>query len=287
MKRLLIWVGLCLGFFGTPVKAQHTIYSQADSIQVVRLLKEAQKNKEKNVSWMLYFGRKLQGVPYVGGVLDDGEQENLIINLRQLDCTTFVEQVLALSQCASHHKYSWNDFLSYMRNIRYIDGQISYVKRQHYFTTWINDNVIQGLVKDVQGPVPPFSSKQTIHVNYMTTHISLYKMLKAHPAWVHGIQTMENDINGKVYRYIPKEKISNTSLLRRTVHDGDILVMITNKKGLDTSHIGIASWHKDGLHMLNASSVHKKVIEEPMTLFKYMQKHPSQIGVRVVRPLYK
>jgi hypothetical protein len=63
--------------------------------------------------------------------------------------------------------------------------------------------------------------------------------------------------------------------------------MITNKKGLDTSHIGIASWHKDGLHMLNASSVHKKVIEEPMTLFKYMQKHPSQIGVRVVRPLYK
>lgn len=59
--------------------------------------------------------------------------------------------------------------------------------------------------------------------------------------------------------------------------------MITNKKGLDTTHIGIASWHQDGLHMLNASSIHKKVIDEPMLLRTYMMKHPSQIGIRVCR----
>lgn len=35
--------------------------------------------------------------------------------------------------------------------------------------------------------------------------------------------------------------------------------------------------------MLNASSIHKKVIDEPMLLRTYMMKHPSQIGIRVCR----
>jgi TonB-dependent SusC/RagA subfamily outer membrane receptor len=38
----------------------------------------------------------------------------------------------------------------------------------------------------------------------------------------------------------------------------------------------------DRLHLLNASQIHKRVVEEPMTLFKYMGKHPSQLGIRVV-----
>ena len=97
------------------------------------------------------------------------------------------------------------------------------------------------------------------------------------------IKALENSINGKSYRYIPKTKIANNSLFRKTILDGDIIVIITNKKGLDTTHIGIASWHSDGLHLLNASSIHKKVIDEPMTLRTYMSKHPSQIGIRVCR----
>ena len=58
----------------------------------------------------------------------------------------------------------------------------------------------------------------------------------------------------------------------------------TSKAGLDVSHVGFAVWGKDGrLHLLNASSIHKKVILEPMTLYQYMQKHPSQTGIRVIR----
>ena len=90
-------------------------------------------------------------------------------------------------------------------------------------------------------------------------------------------------MNGKRYRYVPKGKIANTAVFRNAIHDGDIIAIITNKKGLDTTHIGIASWHEDGLHLLNASSIHKKVIDEPMTLYTYMHKHPVQIGIRVCR----
>lgn len=71
--------------------------------------------------------------------------------------------------------------------------------------------------------------------------------------------------------------------MRNTIKDGDIIAIITNKKGLDTQHLGFALWHKDGLHLLNASSIHKKVIDEPMTLRTYLYKHPSMPGVRIIR----
>ena len=108
-------------------------------------------------------------------------------------------------------------------------------------------------------------------------------MLKNNPEMVKPIAQMEQRLSGKTYMYISKGDIKNTRLLRSVIHDGDIIAIITKKKGLDTSHIGIAVWHKDGLHMLNASQIHKKVMEEPMTLHDYMQKHPSQVGIRIAR----
>ena len=85
-------------------------------------------------------------------------------------------------------------------------------------------------------------------------------------------------------RYIPRVNLNKG---RQTplglIKDGDILAIVTRKQGLDTSHIGFALWGKDGkLHLLNASQIHKKVVSEPMTLFEYMGKHPSQLGIRVI-----
>lgn len=108
-------------------------------------------------------------------------------------------------------------------------------------------------------------------------------MLYAHPEWLAGIRNLEQDINGQRYRYIPKALLANQKLIRTAIRDGDIIVILTNKRGLDTSHIGLAVWRNGNLHMLNASSIHKKVIDEPMTLYQYMQRHPSQIGIRICR----
>ena len=63
----------------------------------------------------------------------------------------------------------------------------------------------------------------------------------------------------------------------------DIIAIITNKSGLDTQHLGFAVWHKDGLHLINASSVHHKVVEEPMLLYTYLQKRKTMTGIRIVR----
>lgn len=204
------------------------------------------------------------------------------MNTRELDCTTYVEMVTALTLCAKKNETSFSAFCKHLRNVRYVGGEVSYVKRQHYFTIWMDANEREGIVKNI-APNPPFSAVQTVNINWMSTHVSSYKMLKAHPEWKSGIRKLEQSVNGKRYRYVPKGKIANTAVFRNAIHDGDIIAIITNKKGLDTTHIGIASWHKDGLHLLNASSIHKKVIDEPMTLYTYMHKHPVQIGIRVCR----
>lgn len=258
-------------------------YSQSDISRINSLLREASQLKEKPKSWMLWFGKKFIGVPYVGGTLDRAEEEKLVINTSELDCTTFVEIVTALTRCMSGTgKRDFSDFCRQLQHVRYINGEIAYEKRQHYFTVWISDNAEEGIVTDIQNN-PPFTKVQHVSVNWMTTHQQSYKMLKNNAKRLQGIKALEEQISGKSYRYIPKEQIVDSRLFRNTIHNGDILVMITNKKGLDTTHIGIASWHQDGLHMLNASSIHKKVIDEPMLLRTYMMKHPSQIGIRVCR----
>jgi len=63
---------------------------------------------------------------------------------------------------------------------------------------------------------------------------------------------------GKKYRYIPKSSLRKRKKLQSVVNDGDIIAILTSKKGLDTSHLGIAVWHDDGLHLLNASFVEEK-----------------------------
>lgn len=284
MKNLL----LCFLFFVSAecISAANfsTDYQRADSVKVVNLLKRAasQKNMGNKV---IYFARQLGGIPYVAKTLEKNKQEHLVVNLRQLDCTTYVETVLALTRCLEQNKLTFAAFCHNLRMIRYNEGVVSYPSRQHYFTYWIQQNEKKGIVKDIQAPNPPFSAVQKVNTNYMTTHIELYPMLLQNKSWISYIRAMETSINGLKCYYIPKASLTDSKLLRQTIHNGDIIAIITSLKGLDTSHIGIAVWHKDGLHMLNASSIHHKVVEEPMLLRTYMLKHPSQLGIRIARPL--
>lgn len=67
------------------------------------------------------------------------------------------------------------------------------------------------------------------------------------------------------------------------MHDGDIIAIVGGKQGIDIAHLGFAVWRSDGLHLLNASMLHGKVVEEPMTLRQYLGKHKTHKGIRIVR----
>ena len=248
------------------------------------LCKDASGSKEERRSKLiLHIARKFLGTPYVAKTLETEGKECLVINARQLDCTTYVENTMAIYLCVTNSRTSYDDYKNQLRLLRYANGEVAYAARQHYFTQWIEENTKKGYVHELRSPTPPFTAVQLLRIDFMTTHVSLYPMLKDSPEDIKTIAQREHELSGKRYRYIPKTSIRNNSLFRSTIKDGDIIAITTSKKGLDTSHIGIAVWHKDGLHMLNASQIHKKVVEEPMTLYQYMQRHPSQTGIRIIR----
>lgn len=289
MKKIFLFLITCT--FVLQMKAQSTVpqYTPEDSIRVMNLLQSAEKDAAKDSTagqTMLRIGRAIEkmNIPYVAHTLEPNDQERLIINLRELDCTTFVESAMALTLCVRSGRTTFDDYCRILQKIRYWQGRApQYIRRLHYFTSWIEDNTTMDLVKELQSPNPPFTAVQTVQAHYMTQHVDKYRMLTVNPQDVPMIREMEKRIEGKKYWYIPKQQLYNNRQLRNTIHDGDIIVIITNIKGLDTQHIGIAAWHADGLHLLNASSIHHRVIEEPMTLRQYLYKHPTMPGIRVVR----
>ncbi len=284
MKRTFWLIPALLSFCACTCRAQDIIYEKEDSARVVRLLSEAPVCGE-TAGYMTYFGKKLKGTPYVAKTLETGADEQLVVNLRGMDCTTFTENALALSLCMKHGKRTFRDYADCLRRIRYDRGQVSYVSRQHYFTSWIDNNIRNGFVSEPQTDAAPdiYSATQRLDIDFMTQHASLYPQLAHDTATVNAIRKTEEQLTGRIVTYIPKSKLNDHTRLKRLIRSGDIIAIVTGKQGLDTSHIGIASWHKDGtLHLLNASQIHKKVIDEPMTLYQYMKKHPSQIGIRVI-----
>jgi len=259
------------------------IAQQADSLKICRLLKEVQ-SLPSDANIPLFFARKFLGVPYLAHTLEHKDGEFLVVNTRQLDCTTLIETVTALTACAYNRQYTWNDYLKALRSMRYRNGVIDrYPSRLHYFTEWILENSKRGLVKELQTPNPPFTALQKVKAGFMSSHPNSYSALRLHPEYITEIRKMEQKLSGLRFRYIPKEKVNDAKTLQKAVFDGDIIAITTNKKGLEIAHLGLAVWKKGTLHLLNASQIHKKVVEEPMTLYSYLQKHPSHTGIRIIR----
>ncbi len=284
MKKTIICILSLL--MAANVSAQGIDYTKSDSLKVVSLLKKAKNLKDKSMaSYMIFFGRQFKGVPYVAKTLEKNADEKIIVNLRQLDCTTYVETVLALSRTMAQRKLTFANYCENLKKVRYRNGNVAYPARQHYFTYWIQENTKENIVKNIQSPNPPFSATQTVNANYMTTHLESYPMLKGKPQWVKQIAEMEQSITGTKQKYIPTNAVTNSNVVRKTVQDGDIIAIVTSKAGLEISHIGIAVWHKDGLHMLNASSINHKVVEDDDLLQKYLRKQTTALGIRIARPL--
>lgn len=268
--------------------ASAVTYVREDSTRVVQLLQMGLA-QPRSTNLMLFYAEQFKDKPYVSRTLEVNEEEELAVNLGQLDCTTLVETVTALVLTTQHKSQRWTDFLHWLQTIRYWRGKLDgYSSRNHYFSQWIQSNTELGLVQEVTGKSSesffPFTEKQTLRLSYMSAHPSSYPMLKGRPDEMKKIVSMEREASGKTIRYIPKKLAGKSRQELKYVQDGDILALVTSKEGLDVSHLGLAKWGKDGkLHLLNASSIHKKVVLEPMTLEQYMSKHPSQLGVRVIR----
>ncbi len=228
---------------------------------------------------MLDNGLKFLGVPYVAHTLEvNSPRESLVVNLKQVDCTTFVEYVLARSLCNNPNDEA--QFEDRLRMIRYRDGVIDgYTSRLHYSTEWVMNGLKHGYLTDVAAAYSKDTT--TVHVSFMSAHPDKYVQLKDSPADVARIAQKERELSGQVVHYIPREKLPVKGF--KWIHDGDIILLVTNMPGLDNSHLGIAIYQNGELHLLHASSLDMKVKIQEEPLREQLMKRKGCLGIRVVR----
>ena len=277
MKRLLILVVLLCSVC--------TFWaSEQDGLKVEQWLKEAQ-NLPQDSCRTLHFAKKMLGVPYVAGTLDGNEEEQLVVRIDALDCTTFVETVLAFCIADKRGERDFEGFKKALTDVRYRDGILNgYTSRLHYFSDWIRNNEQMGFVKECTSETACSQPKE-LWLDFMTTHVDSYLPMKKNPELVKEMAAHEKNWQGTVVSYIPKEKL-NLSPEELKIKDGDVLALVTNIKGLDIVHVGFAFWKDNQLHLLHASSSAKKVIEEPKTQYESSKNTKAHIGVRAIRFVY-
>lgn len=225
-------------------------------------------------------GKSFLGTEYLSHGLEKDGDEQLVINLNGLDCTTFLENSLVLARCLKKEKTSFEDYMNELEFIRYRDGVIDeYPSRLHYFSDWIYDNVKKGVVEDVTEEIG--GKKIKFKVNFMSTHPESYKHLKENSDFIPVIKKQEKEICCREYYFIPKEELKSKEVF---INNGDLIAITTTVEGLDIGHIGIAVKMDDGrIHLLHAPTENTKVQITEQPLSDYLMKFKRHSGVIVLR----
>ena len=217
--------------------------------------------------------------PYVAGTLDKNDTEKLVINLREFDCVTFVETVIALANTTASGNLSFDNFASQLQQIRYRNGVIyGYDSRLHYTSDWAYNNVEKNILSAMSQQLGGVLQTKTI--DFMTSHPSAYNALKTDDSMLKKIKNTENEINKrKGFYYLPKDKITAKSA---EIPHMAMIAFTTSIKGLDTTHTGFAYKKNGKLTFIHASSAKNKVVIDEKTLSDYCQAQKSCTGIMVM-----
>jgi hypothetical protein len=284
--------------------------------ELIRFLDKGKTSAKFPGELILEIGKFFLGTPYVAGTLETKRAEHLVINLREHDCVTFVENVVAL---ACHIKSWWNPtgkpvfthkrpcgatsrpkdgafmhgkgpgFLPpgkksfeairrILQKIRYRQGRLQgYSSRLHYFSDWIHDNQKKGIVRDVTAEIGGKPLRKVM--TFMTTHLDLYPSLK-NVANFRKMKSIERTISRRSLYLIPKRALRH---LEDRIRDGDLIAITTNTEGLDVQHVGLAERVKNRIHLLHASRIEGKVVLSKKTLYRYLMRSRARSGIMVAR----
>lgn len=216
-------------------------------------------------------------VPYVAHTLEANETEQLVCRFDALDCTTLVDVSVALA-LAKKNNQIYGQFLDQMTKLRYEGGQIQgYASRLHYFLSWRNQGVVDGLLDDVTAQLGGISYEKP--VDFMSAHANLYKGISS-PAVLAGIKANEKHLNDGRYDFIPKIEVKK---IEASLRDGDIIGITSTIPGLDCNHQGIVKKRGGRAYLLHASTTAHRVIVSPTPLSNYLSSVKRHSGIIVLR----
>lgn len=257
------------------------LYSQKDVQIINSILSDAKKTNLSDSTIdkiVIHVGKQFLGTPYVGGVLDKPVIENLVIDISELDCVTFLENTVALSLIIKKNKIQFEDFCNELKFIRYRDGILNgYASRLHYFYDWINNNEKKGVLQNITSVTGGKPYLRT--VNSMTVNRLKYAHLKDDSSAL-VVKKVEEELTTMSKFYLPKEDIR---LAEDNIKDGDLIALTTTIEGMEVAHVGIAIHQNSRLHFMHASSLGKKVEISSVPLFDMIKNKTIYTGIIVAR----
>ena len=233
-------------------------------------------------------GETFIGTTYEPQTLELPGDERLVVNLRALDCVTFVENVLALARLArsltpealADSATVRRAFREELEGLRYRAGRLDgYSSRLHYFSEWLADNEVRGTVDGITGDLEGTLDPEPI--DFMSTHPDAYRQL-ADEAVLLQIAQIEARLGALERYYIPEAEIAEKAHLIRT---GDIIAATSTVSGLDVAHTGIAVWKDGVLRLLHAPLVGSSVELSERSLADRIKSIGGQDGIMVARPI--
>lgn len=235
--------------------------------------------QERNL--ILSNGQSFINTPYVANTLEANNREDLIINCDEVDCTTLVEYILAMSLCSEQgNNMSEDEFANNLKRIRYRNGKIDgYSSRLHYISDWIDNGVKNGFLEDITAKESPL--KQKLSLSYMSSNPNKYRQLANSPENLQKIKEVEKELSKKEVSWLPGDVIPVKGL--PYIKNGDIIAITTNTPGLDIAHMGIAIYVQDNLCLLHASSDKGKVVVDRLALNRLLARNKNWTGIRVLR----
>ena len=185
------------------------------------------------------YSKALIGTPYVSNVLIGSKKidEIFVIDLNQLDCFTYLEYVHALA-----NSNSYQEFKDKVREYRYYKGEVNFYSRNHFFTDWIS---YLGVNK-VEGA--DLKEKKILNKKNETEK------------YLEGIPLKEKYIN-----YFSFKKATEIISNLKGSKNHYIVGIVSDRIGLDVSHVGFLLWDKKGKAIFrhaSSKSKYMKVIDE-------------------------
>jgi hypothetical protein len=246
------------------VDSEKIMYQLKDKEILEQVLELYSEDKEETTSaLMIKVGSFFLETRYVAHTLET-EEEQLVINLREMDCTTFAENCLAISRTIKSDKQTFEQFTSELQ----------------FICDWIFNNAKAELIEDMSQEIAqtPFPKQ----INFMSTHPDSYRQLKESAPLTDLIAAQEKEISARLMFYIPETKVAE---LESKLMDGDIAGITTSIEGIAIQHVVILIRQEGRIHMLHASSKAEKVVVSELTLEEYLLNNKSASGIMLARPL--
>jgi hypothetical protein len=244
-------------------------------------------------------------LPYgFGGPLGEGSEgrydQDPLFRFDTFDCTTFVETVLSLALSKDGPQFEMT-----MNHIRYENGEIDFLKRNHFPSLqWIPYNIQNGILTEINEEIAPPSER--LEARAIINLPGWLKKLKITDLQVPNaseseklalVQELNNLANEHTPQlatldYIPLSYfLRNPDYLKSIPHGAIVNFVRPNwdlTEGLGThmnvSHQGLLFWHENVLYLRHAGVGEKKVSDIPfLDYLKRFENHPTLKGVHFMK----